>query len=72
MKSALITLAFILVFLGAVYYATRPPAQATPRESFKLDVLTIDSCQYLAFYGERSSVILHKGNCTNEVHRASH
>lgn len=69
MKSTLITLAFIIVFLGAVYYVTRPATSPAPRESFKLDVLTIDSCQYLAFYGERSSVILHKGNCTNEVHK---
>jgi len=69
MKSTLITLTILAVFFGILYYVTRPPAQNAPRESFKLDVLTIDSCQYLAFYGERSSVILHKGNCTNEVHK---
>ena len=66
MKSTLLTTSFVAVFLAVIYYTTRP---APPiKESFKLDTLTIDSCQYLAFYGERSSVIIHKGNCTNTFH----
>lgn len=32
----------------------------------------IDSCQYIVFGFQQSIALVHKGNCTNPIHRKNH
>jgi hypothetical protein len=41
----------------------------TDRDDCKLDVYTIDGCQYIGhLMGSDHDVLTHKGNCTNPIH----
>jgi hypothetical protein len=34
-----------------------------------LDIVTIEGCEYLISYYDRSRSITHKGNCSNPIHK---
>lgn len=34
-----------------------------------IQIINIDSCQYIKFYNANGWSITHKGNCTNQIHK---
>lgn len=60
------------IFIGAIVgYALIPNAASPnkpshPQENNRVQVLNIQGCEYITF---NSQTIIHKSNCTNEVHQ---
>lgn len=55
------------IFIGAVIgYILVPNTASHPQENNRVQVLNIQGCEYITF---NSQTIIHKSNCTNEVHQ---
>lgn len=63
-------LLFIGLTLGAAIgislpHTASPNKPSHPQENNRVQVLNIQGCEYITF---NSQTIIHKSNCTNEVH----
>ena len=72
MKKILITTLFIAMISGCIYTPNVDKANTEyviSTLNSPLKIVSIDSCQYL--YGDwgNATVLTHKGNCSNPIHK---
>lgn len=57
----------IIIAIAAVVASCGPPSVEEIRGRF--EVLKIEGCQYFFWEGAYSTLLTHKGNCTNPIHQ---
>lgn len=66
---SIITLILVLTGCRSVNVESKTTQYIIDKDTSPLELLTIDSCQYLYGAWGHSTVLTHKGNCNNRIHK---